>query len=78
MSKGVGTIMLNHIMRLAKDAGSRLCAEFVSNDRNRMMFVAFKFAGFKEIDRRESVSLLESDLSRIQPFPNYVKVITTD
>jgi FkbH-like protein len=74
MSKGVGTIMINHILRLAKEAGVKLRAEFVSNDRNRMMLVTYKFAGFKEIDRNGDVALLENDLSMIQPLPPYVEV----
>jgi FkbH-like protein len=74
MSKGVGTIMINHILAEAKRAGARLVAEFVSNDRNRMMYVTYKFAGFKEIDRRGEVAVLENDLEHIQPLPPYVDV----
>ncbi|HEY8022297.1 MAG TPA: hypothetical protein VIH93_14430, partial [Thermoanaerobaculia bacterium] len=77
MSKGVGTLMINHILAEAKRAGALLRAEFVSNDRNRMMYVTYKFAGFKEIGRRGArgeVALLENDLSNIQPFPSYVDV----
>ena len=74
MNRGVGTIMINHIMNLAKSAGVRLLAEFISNDRNRMMYVTYKFGGFKEIDRSGERVLLEHDLIRIQPFPDYVKV----
>ncbi len=77
MSKGVGTIMINHILAEAKRAGARLVAEFVSNDRNRMMYVTYKFAGFKEIERRGpqgEVAVLENDLEHIQPLPPYVDV----
>lgn len=77
MSKGVGTIMINHILAEAKRAGARLRAEFVSNDRNRMMYVTYKFAGFKEIGRsgpNGEVALLENDLTHIQPLPSYVDV----
>lgn len=74
MSKGVGTILLNHLLALAKEAGVRLQAEFVSTERNRMMLVTYKFAGFKEVERREGVAILEHDLSRIQPLPDYVDV----
>ena len=52
MSRGVGTIMLNHILQLAKDAGVKVRAEFLSNNRNRMMLVTYKFGGFREIDRK--------------------------
>ncbi|MDP9121407.1 MAG: HAD-IIIC family phosphatase [Acidobacteriota bacterium] len=74
MSKGVGTIMINHVLRLAKQAGVKLRAEFVSNDRNRMMLVTYKFAGFKEVGRNGGVALLENDLATIQPVPPYVDV----
>jgi FkbH-like protein len=74
MSRGVGTIMLNFVMNEAKKANRRLQAEFVPNDRNRMMLVTYSFAGFKEIQSNNGVTIYENDLSRIQPFPNYVKV----
>ena len=45
MSKGVGTIMIHHVLRMAKEAGVRLRAEFVSNDRNRQMLITYRFAG---------------------------------
>lgn len=72
MSKGVGTIMIHHVLREAKEAGARLRAEFVSNDRNRQMLITYKFAGFKEVDRNGDVILFENDYSVIQPPPPYV------
>ncbi|MCP5097299.1 MAG: HAD-IIIC family phosphatase, partial [Chloroflexi bacterium] len=49
MSRGVGTIMMSYIMQQATAAGVRLCAEFMPNGRNRMMYVTYKFGGFREI-----------------------------
>ena len=74
MSKGVGSILLNYIMTLAREAGVRLRAEFVSNGRNRQMLITYKFAGFKEIGREGETAILENDLTLIQPFPGYVDV----
>jgi len=74
MSRGVGTIMINHIMNLAKSAGVRLRAEFVANDRNRMMYITYKFGGFREVEKVDDIVVFENDLSHIQPFPRYVKV----
>jgi FkbH-like protein len=74
MSKGVGTIVVNYILALAREAGARLQAEFVSNGRNRMMLVTYKFAGFREVGREGEVVTFENDLSNIQPFPGYVEV----
>lgn len=74
MSRGVGTIMMNHIMQQAKKANVRLRAEFVSNDRNRMMYITYKFGRFKEIEKRDTLSILENDLSSIQSIPDYVQI----
>ncbi|HSU17610.1 HAD-IIIC family phosphatase [Longimicrobium sp.] len=74
MSRGVGTIMMSHIMRLAKDAGAKLRAEFVPNGRNRMMEVTYRFGGFHEVERRGDMILFEHDLAAIAPFPEYVEV----
>lgn len=74
MSRGVGTILMNHLLSEARNAGVRLLAELKPNDRNRMMQVTYRFAGFKEVDHRDGVSILENDLQAIQPFPNYVDV----
>ena len=74
MNRGVGTIMLNHILRKAQEAGVRLLSEFVSNDRNRMMYVTYKFAGFTEIENREGVQILEHGLASIPPVADYVSV----
>lgn len=74
MSRGVGTVMLNHILQLAQNNRVRLLAKFVPSDRNRQMYIAYKFAGFKEIERRGELTILENDLTRIQPFPQYMQV----
>jgi FkbH-like protein len=78
MSRGVGSILLQYVMRGASEAGVRLLAEFVQNDRNRMMFVTYKLAGFKELPGEEGGRLLECDLSRVRPFPDYVTVEAFD
>jgi len=78
MARGAGTVFLSHIMNEAKSAGKRLRADFKKTDRNRMMFVTFKFANFKVIktDKNDRLTL-ENDLSFIQKIPPYIQVITT-
>jgi FkbH-like protein len=78
MSRGVGMIMVNHVMTRAKRAGARLRAEFLPNSRNRMMYVTYKFAGFKEVEKRGDLSVLEHDLAHIPHFPDYVEVNVED
>ena len=78
MARGAGTVFLSHIMNEAKSAGKLLRADFKKTDRNRMMFVTFKFANFKVIETDENDRLtLENDLSFIQKIPPYMQVVTT-
>lgn len=74
MSRGIGTIIINHVLKMAKNANVRLLAEFVPTDRNRMMYASYKFAGFREIEENDGLVIFENDLSHIQTFPEYVKV----
>jgi FkbH-like protein len=74
MSRGVGTILLNHIISEASKHEVALRAEFVSTDRNRMMRLTYQFAGFIEVKKTGEVIILENDLTRIPRFPDYVKI----
>ncbi|GCE31293.1 hypothetical protein KDA_67770 [Dictyobacter alpinus] len=74
VSRGVGTIIISYIMQQAKAAGAVVRAEFVSNGRNRMMYITYKFNGFKEIEKHDDYSLFENDVTNIQPFPDYITV----
>lgn len=74
ISRGVGTIMLNFIMRQARHHQVRLQAELVPTDRNRMMHVTYKFAGFKRVGDSGGAQLFESDLRHIQDTPPYVQL----
>jgi len=74
MSRGVGNVLLNHIMRLAAEAGARLRAEFIPTDRNRIMFVTYRFAGFRPAGKRDNVDLLEAPLDDVPPPPDHVVV----
>jgi len=72
MSRGVGSILLGYLMKRARAAGARFRAELISTGRNRLMVVTYRFAGFKEVERRGDVAILENDLSNIQDYPEYV------
>jgi len=74
ISRGVGSILMNHILRLARAAGVGLQAEFKSTPRNRMMLVTYKFAGFREVARRGELLIFEHGLDHLQGFPPYVEV----
>ena len=74
MSRGIGTAMLTHIMNLARTAGVRLQADFVPTDRNRLMYITYKFIGFKEIQKQDNLVIFEHTLEQIPPFPDHIQV----
>lgn len=77
MSRGVGTILLSYIMQMAKEEGKTLLADFKKTDRNKMMYVTYMFANFKEISTSNNgITMLENDLSQIQKIPPFIKVET--
>lgn len=72
MSRGVGMVLLNHIMRLARSAGAALHADFVETGRNRMMQITYAFSGFTEVSREGDRVVLGADLDNLQDPPAYV------
>ncbi len=74
MSRGVGMVLLNHVMRLAAEASAGLRADFAETGRNRMMQVTYAFAGFREVSRDGAHVVLAADLASVQPPPAYVRL----
>lgn len=72
MSRGVGTVLLGHIMRLAAAAGVGLRADFLETGRNRMMQITYAFSGFREVSRDGAHVVLAADPTVAQPPPGYV------
>lgn len=77
LSRGIGAILVNLLRQRAREAGRRLLADFVRTDRNRMMYVAYRLGGFREVGRQDGVLVLESDLSEVPPLPGYVTLTTS-
>lgn len=69
MSRGVGGVILTALRTTCRNRQIRLAAQFKETDRNRMMFVTYRFAGF-----REQGELLVNDLSRIPALPDYMQL----
>jgi FkbH-like protein len=78
VSRGVGGIMLSHLLQAAKRSGARLRADFIANDRNRMMYVIYKFNGFYEVGEHDGAIVLEHAMDDIRPVPAYVTVRLPD
>jgi len=75
MSRGVGTVLLNFIMKETKKNNKTLLANFRDTGRNRMMNISFRFAGFKEKSSdNNSNYILEHSLENIQDYPKYINL----
>jgi FkbH-like protein len=72
MSRGVGSVLLGHIMGQAREAGAGLRADFVETGRNRMMQITYAFSGFREVSRDGANVVLAADLDALQAPPGYV------
>ena len=74
ISRGVGGALLTLLRQQAREQGVRLRSLFRETDRNRMMYVTYRFAGFNEVEKCDGLTLLENDLSSIPPLPGYLKI----
>ena len=76
MSRGVGTALLMHAVRLAKGAGKDLLAEFRETEHNRIMYITYKLMGFCEVEESGSDILLSYGADEMPEYPPYLDVIT--
>ncbi|MCP4953189.1 MAG: HAD-IIIC family phosphatase [Proteobacteria bacterium] len=74
MARGVGNILVNFIRQKAKEAEVSLFADFIETDRNRMMYMTYKFNQFNETSRDDKSLILVNDLSVIPPVPKYIEL----
>ncbi len=72
ISRGIGSLVLSYVLRAARASNLRVQAEFVDSGRNRMMYIAYKFAGFREKYSANGVQVLEHDSETIRAFPQHV------
>lgn len=74
MSKGVGNILMNYIINYARSENAVLQAMFVPTNKNRIMYITYKFNGFREVEKGD-VILLEADMSYERNIPEYINLI---
>ncbi|MEM1319015.1 MAG: HAD-IIIC family phosphatase [Bacteroidota bacterium] len=73
MSRGVGSVLLNFLINYSRKEQKQLRAHFLPTDRNRMMYITYKFAGFREIATLENGGQLLSYRTEDQvSYPDYV------
>ncbi|MDR3296476.1 MAG: HAD-IIIC family phosphatase [Clostridiales Family XIII bacterium] len=74
MTRGIGSTLLIHIIRRSLNDGKPLFAEFLETERNRAMYVTYKFMGFEEKtkDGKKILLAYASDIKR--EYPAYIQV----
>ncbi len=75
MSKGVGSVLLNFLVQQAKKNQVDLLADFIPTDKNRIMYITYKFSGFTEISNVDNFITLKATMESNLQYPEYVKVI---
>ncbi|WP_051753658.1 HAD-IIIC family phosphatase [Streptomyces achromogenes] len=78
LSRGMGRVLIGHIVRRARAAGRVPRAEFVSTAHNRITLVTLGFAGFVPVERDGDRMLLEHRPDRGEPDSPHVRVIDED
>jgi len=74
MSRGIGSVLLTYILKRAKENNVALHAEFIPTDKNRLMNITYRLAGFYELDPISGVSVLKHDLQDEINLPDYLTV----
>jgi hypothetical protein len=70
----VGTALLGHIINLARKNGKELQAEFVPNDRNRMMRITYQFMNFQEIESGNGKIIFRHVSDELYSCPEYMEI----
>lgn len=76
MSRGVGNALLTWLNNLAILNSIEMDAKFIQTNRNRIMYLTYKLAGFEEIGRDGDILILKKNDRQIKPIPNYMKIET--
>ncbi len=74
MARGVGAAMLNDIVRAANRNRRRIQARFIPTNRNRAMFITFRFAGFEEVGTDGGVVVLRRASTADPPASEYLRI----
>ena len=75
ISRGIGGVLMQYLAQLASNNGVNLFAEFKANDKNRIMYITYKMAGFVEKGDNGECMVLEYKGDNYPAIPDYIKLI---
>jgi FkbH-like protein len=76
MSRGVGSVLLNHVVARAMAEGLAPMAEFVPSEANRIMLVTLRFAGFELVGESGAGLWLRFSGAEPPAQPRHVKILS--
>ena len=78
MNRGVGAAFLNLIVQMGMRAGNKVRADFLANDRNRIMYLTFKMCGFRELHSNGNEMALHYESCVPPVTPDWLKIKVSD
>ena len=74
ISRNIGNTYISILAELSKKEKVTLQADFLHNEKNRQMYITYKFNGFQEINNKDNYELLELiDYNNIN-IPEYIRI----
>lgn len=74
MSRGVGSALLIYLGKLSEQTEKKMYAEFMTTEKNRIMYITYKLMGFDEIEDNNGAVLLEYNSEEERDYPPYFKI----
>lgn len=75
VSRGIGTVVLRAAINAAIADRKCLRAEYKKTNRNRQMYVVYKFARFEEVSRKGDIITLQCRDTELEEYPDYITVV---
>ena len=74
ISRGVGNVLIRYLAQIARQKHVKLYADFFHTDRNRIMYITYKFSGFEQYKSNENGGelLLLKEPQNIE-IPSYIR-----
>jgi len=75
MSRGVGPVFLNYLISEGMKTKKPVQAEFISNNKNRMMLINYRMIGFTKLRNQGDVEIMEYKGSFTSSPPDYLSLV---
>ncbi len=75
MNRGIGTAMMGLLVNQSLENQVILRAEFVPNDRNRIMAITYAMMGFQVVQENEGLQILQYSKETSIKLPEYLEII---